>query len=134
MQTFLPFRSFSRTAECLDYRRLGKQRVEAWQILQALTGSRSGWINHPAVKMWRGYEGALSQYGGEICLEWRRRGYRDSLLEKFQAFSAPIIYPSWLGDPDFHWSHRSNLLRKDKAHYSKWFPGVPDDLPYVWPE
>ena len=36
MQTFLPHRSFSKSAETLDYRRLGKQRVEAKQILEAI--------------------------------------------------------------------------------------------------
>ena len=41
--------------------------------------------------------------------------------------------PPWLGDPDFHRSHRSALLRKHPAYYRDVFPGVPDDLPYVWP-
>jgi hypothetical protein len=41
--------------------------------------------------------------------------------------------PRWLGDPDFHRSHQSSLLRKDPEHYGPMFPGVPDDLPYVWP-
>lgn len=35
MQTFLPFPSFRDSAECLDYRRLGKQRVETLQLLKA---------------------------------------------------------------------------------------------------
>jgi hypothetical protein len=25
-------------------------------------------------------------------------------------------------------------VRKDPAHYRRYFPDVPDDLPYVWPE
>ena len=41
--------------------------------------------------------------------------------------------PRWLGDEDFHRSHRSALLRKDPAHYRESFGDVPDDLPYVWP-
>jgi len=40
--------------------------------------------------------------------------------------------PSWLGDPMFHLSHQSNLLRKDRDHYIKYF-NVPDNLEYVWP-
>ena len=36
MQTFLPFKSFHDSAKCLDYRRLGKQRVEVLQLLKAL--------------------------------------------------------------------------------------------------
>jgi len=38
--------------------------------------------------------------------------------------------PGWLGDPAFHRSHQSSLLRKNPAHYTF---DVPDDLPYVWP-
>ncbi|MGX1122677.1 hypothetical protein RKD37_008040 [Streptomyces ambofaciens] len=41
--------------------------------------------------------------------------------------------PPWLGDEAFHRSHRSALVRKDPAVYAGLFPGVPDDLPYVWP-
>ena len=41
--------------------------------------------------------------------------------------------PWWIGDDDFHRAHQSALVRKDPAHYGPLFPGVPDDLPYVWP-
>ena len=41
--------------------------------------------------------------------------------------------PPWLGDPALHRSHQSSLVRKDPAHYRRFFPDVPDDLPYVWP-
>jgi Pyrimidine dimer DNA glycosylase len=34
MHTFLPYPSFEETASILDYRRLGKQRVEGFQILK----------------------------------------------------------------------------------------------------
>ena len=33
MQIFLPYKSFKKSAEVLDYQRLGKQRVEALQII-----------------------------------------------------------------------------------------------------
>ena len=58
MQTFLPYKDFRKSLQCLDYRRLGKQRVEAMQIHNILTGKNesSAWVNHPAVKMWKGHE------------------------------------------------------------------------------
>ena len=59
MQTFLPFSDFEKSAKALDYRRLGKQRIEAYQIWKVLTGQTTAWKNHPAVKMWQGYEQAL---------------------------------------------------------------------------
>lgn len=135
MQTFLPFADFQRTAHVLDRQRLGKQRVEVKQILAALDKTSGGWVNHPAVKMWRGYRTALAYYGFIICSEWRERGYNDSLLPQFvvEIGEDPIDFPHWLGNDDMHTSHQSNLVRKLPEHYAPFFPDVPDDLPYVWP-
>ena len=74
MQTFLPYSDYDQSAAVLDYRRLGKQRVEAKQIMFALSDPNYGWQNHPAVRMWRGHEYQLAQYGIAICYEWRKRG------------------------------------------------------------
>jgi hypothetical protein len=79
MQTFLPYADFERCAATLDSRRLGKQRVEAFQILRALRGEGRGWRNHPAVLMWRGYEDALGLYLNAMIAEWERRGYRNNV-------------------------------------------------------
>lgn len=134
MQTFLPYPNFLDSALALDRKRLGKQRVEAWQILNALDGKTKGWINHPATRMWRGYEPALALYGVTICAVWCEYGYADSLLERFAPrLAADIETPPWIGDEALHRSHQSNLVRKDPAHYGPLFPGVPDDLEYVWP-
>lgn len=131
MQTFLPYPDFRETAKVLDYRRLGKQRVETFQILRALRGETIGWRNHPAVLMWAGHEDALNQYGREICLEWIKRGYKDTMLERFQ-HKPRVVLPSWLGDSRLHLSHQSNLIRKDPTYYSIRFPNVSADLPYYW--
>lgn len=149
MQTFLPYADFAATARVLDLRRLGKQRVEALQVLRALTVPGYGWRHHPAVRMWKGHEEALTRYGLEICRRWCDIGHRDtcaiSLTTEFEAAArtgAPRgqleltragALPAWLGDPEFHRSHQSALLRKNPAHYGPLFPDVPDDLPYVWP-
>lgn len=148
MQTFLPYADFAETARVLDARRLGKQRVEALQVLRALTVAGYGWQHHPVVRMWRGYEEALARYGMEICREWCARGHRDtcaaSILRDYEAAGHTGVprgqaelaragaLPPWLGDPDVHRSHRSALLRKSPDHYGPLFPDVPDDLPYVW--
>lgn len=144
MQTFLPDPSFTETARLLDYRRLGKQRVECKQIMNALRGWSKGWVNHPATKMWRGYEYALALYGAAMCDEWRQRGYQDNLIGYFyDAMEAleedgidptdHLIMPAWLGDDELHASHRSNLLRKDFNFYSKYKWTEASDLPYIWP-
>lgn len=139
MQTFLPYPSFTQSAEVLDYKRLGKQRVETKQIYNALTTGK-GWIHHPATKMWAGYELALLEYGLAVVDEWRHRGYKDSMFDWF-AYERLTRYikgeefdvPKWFGNEQFHLSHQSNLIRKDPEFYGPKFPGVPDDLPYYWP-
>lgn len=134
MQTFLPYADFEETARVLDYRRLGKQRVETKQILMTLLDQSSGWRNHPAVRMWRGYESCLRLYGLYMCEEWIRRGYKDTLHPWFDALALPAFKdPHWFGDEPLHLSHRSNLLRKDAAYYGQYWVDVPNDLPYVWP-
>lgn len=142
MQTFLPHDNFKASAQVLDYRRLGKQRVETFQLLNAIRGvdkfgepkQHKGWVNHPAAVMWRQYVPALATYGVAMCDEWIARGYNDSLREKLVKISqtGEVIYPYWFGREDFHLSHQSNLLRKDFVFYHTAFDGVPDDLPYVW--
>lgn len=99
MQTFLPYSDFARSAKCLDYRRLGKQRIEAFQLLYALKDpwslderswrienglmdnkpTKRGWANHPAALMWKGYEIALRIYYNTMICEWYLRGYNNSL-------------------------------------------------------
>ena len=136
MQTFMPYPDYSLTAATLDTKRLGKQRVEAFQILRVRMGLTQGWKNHPAVLMWEGHEGSLCDYGIAMCEEWIRRGHQDHLLPQFIYYSEywnkdKFSLPWWLDNPTFHMSHRSNLKRKDPIHYN--FQDVLDDLPYQWP-
>lgn len=138
MQTFLPYPDFVKSAKVLDRQRLGKQRLEALQLLQILrgVGGRTGWRNHPALLMWTGHANALARYGIAVCTEWRRRGYQDTLLPRFQALvdrSESFRRPAWFGDAAFHAAHRSNLLRKDPLHYGQFGWEEGPDLPYLWP-
>ena len=130
MQTFLPYPNFKKSVKCLDYRRLGKQRVEAFQILNVLLGrtKTKGWINHPATKMWCGYENALKSYFNVCVDEWKKRGFNNNM--RYETIKGEIIMPPWLGGRNFH---KSNLLRKLPEHYDKHFKNIPVDLPYIWP-
>ena len=141
MQIFLPYSSFDECAKVLDRQRLGKQRVESWQILGAIEKRKLGitkgaWINHPCVIMWSGFEALLIEYSIAICKEWIARGYQDSMLSRFQtkALEYPKLnndQPIFLGNAMFHASHRSNLLRKNFDYYSKFFDDDPNQ-PYLW--
>lgn len=135
MQTFMPIGDYANVSYQLDDKRLGKQRVEAYQILRALTGQSTGWIHHPATKMWKGYEYALAEYGMQMCEEWITRGFQDSLYPEFKKMHdwLPVCKePWWVANRALQITHQSNLLRKDWGHYSPFFR-VPDDLPYLWP-
>ncbi|MEU7033855.1 MSMEG_6728 family protein [Streptomyces sp. NPDC046237] len=149
MQTFLPYPVFSDSAAVLDLRRLGKQRVEALQVFRGLTVPGYGWRRHPAVRMWAGYEEALVRYALDVCGVWTAAGRADTcaatLMGDYLAWRPGAVVreqsrlgedaelPPWLGDPPFHRSHQSALLRKAPEIYRHHFPDVPDDLPYVWP-
>lgn len=133
MQTFLPYPDFIQSVKVLDYRRLGKQRVETFQVLNILldrTPTKS-WRNHPVTRMWSGYEEALKLYQNFTILEWIDRGYKNNM--KFEDVNhSSIVYPDWFGQDLFHRSHRSNLLRKDYEYYCQYFD-EPSDLEYHWP-
>lgn len=133
MQTFLPYPSFIKSAKVLDYRRLGKQRVEAMQILNALVGTQRGWANHPCVHMWRGYEDALRLYHDVMIGEWIDRGYNNNMVLRYNYDEVQTgILPPWVGREDIHASHRSNLLRKDPVWYGQFNWTESNDLPYIW--
>lgn len=137
LQTFLPWEDFSQSAACLDRQRLGKQRVEAYQILRQLRLENGNWRHHPAVKMWEGWESALLKYAFDVCAAWRGRGYRDGVMDTLEREFGPRPQdpplPWWIGRREFHRSHRSNLVRKDPKWYGPLFPDVPRNLEYWWP-
>lgn len=129
MQTFMPYNDFWEVAKSLDRLRLGKQRVEGRQILNALRNN-TGWRHHPIVKMWAGYEPALIHYSNVMIIEWVLRGYNNTM---------PIILidpgpmPDWVNDIELNLSHQSNLIRKNPDYYRPIFGAdVPDNLPYIW--
>lgn len=137
--TFHPFADHHKSAQVLDYRRLGNQRQEALQILKALLGIVGSYKSIPAERSWRDYERALCEYGIIICEEWIRRGYVDNTkiifeIIRFQRLEyRPIIDPPWIGNERYHANQRAILLGKNFNWYSQfrwleqptdtyWFP------------
>jgi hypothetical protein len=133
MQTFLPYADLEQSVQVLDYRRLGKQRVETFQVLNILLNRTptKGWRNHPVTRMWTGYEEALKLYQNYTIKEWMGRGYKNTMQLEEVDLQA-VIMPPWFGEEEFHRSHKSNLLRKDYEYYSQFFD-EPTDLEYHWP-
>jgi hypothetical protein len=133
MQTFLPYEDFTETAKVLDYKRLGKQRVEAFQILNVLNKKSMGFANHPAVKMWENYIPALTHYYNIMIIEWVNRGYKNNM--PIITINDPVVYPWWMGNENFHRAMRSRLIEKFPEFYEPKFPEDKgfNDGKYLWP-
>lgn len=132
MQTFITHADFNISAKHLDNKRLNKQLLEGRQILKILaTGQTSGgWVNHPAVRMWHGYERVFYKYLVAIKNECDNRGIStdknwaaiEELMRKGNYnFSPNEINPWWLTDINMvirvTQSHRANLYKKDPEYY-----------------
>ena len=159
MQTFVPIATndFLSIAEVLDNKRLNKQALEGWQILMTLTGldpagndrNPKGWVNHPAVKMWRGHEKTLHRYIVAMTEEWIRRGFKTTIADKATKTLKVAIErgrvgnnrPYWMDNTDKYEaiasSHRLALLNKDYEWYSQfgWAEDTgtaPTTYEYIW--
>jgi hypothetical protein len=138
--------------ETLDKQRLNKQKVEANQILKASLGLTKGWVNHPAVLMWKGYSNALKYYFNKIAKACIRRGFKNNMpLYEFteeqlnnveyqsvqdylkngipiEASTDKIIFPWWFQWKPLIYSHQASLLRKFPDYYT--FTFDQDDYEY----
>jgi hypothetical protein len=136
MMTFILVADLIRNAQLLDNARLGKQRIEARQILDAIQ-SGTGWKHHPATRAWASFVPALKYYTNCIIAEWERRGFANTQayfeLPKF------ILWPWWLSWDRLHQSHRAMLLRKQPQYYTAIFQEQLAVDPeymlygYIWP-
>lgn len=141
MQTFFVYDNYVDTAKVLDDKRLGKQRVEAYQILKALRGDYAdtgAWVHHPATVMWRTNPYELALYGLTMSIEFFERGFDGfNMIEIFTDFQKQLRdnnteqYPWWANNEMLQMTHRSNLIRKYPEYYGGW--QVPNNIPYIWP-
>ncbi len=154
MQTFLPYPSFSSSAKVIDKKRCWKQVVEAKQIIEVLCKYEEAsnqysdkdeftrfvktlpWVNHPAVKMWKGHVPWLMYYFDcflEECIKTHKINTKLKPYNKPLGNSTP---PWWYANGDFHRSHRARLVAKDKTFYLPMFPGDENfnNGKYFWPD
>lgn len=147
MQTFVPFDNIEDSAAVLDNKRLNKQLLEGRQVYQILATNRTkgGWVNHPAVLMWKNYDMGLFSYLEGIKNECVYRGIKtdknwDAILDLHENNwhrGDNIVMPAWWGDERVHQSHRNNLYRKDPEYYAEFqhdeFISCCSTCNYVWP-
>lgn len=135
MQTFLPYPSYSASAECLDTVRLNKQILEAWQIYTSRVPTK----NHPACLMWQDRMPNLLMYILACSDEYARRTGKCHQCSEGLTRLKNVVYIPWARARLVHLSHRVNLIRKDIAHYGHFLEHLPcsdlDSYPkgYYWP-
>lgn len=147
MQTFVPYADFTESASVLDNKRLNKQLLEGRQIYSILSSKRTtgGWVNHPAVKMWRNFDNALFSYlyaikeecvVREISTDKNWNAIEEMHNWNWDRGPNPIM-PPWWGDERVHQSHRNNLYRKDPEYYAEFindsFVSCCEKCNYFWP-
>jgi hypothetical protein len=150
MQTFLPYKDFNNSFSSLDKRRCFKQIVECNQLLNIILkrNDKKGWQNHPATLMWKDHPEALQLYYniGYIHCQCVHKIKFVKLQPEPISIIKVIDFPDWLGDKDFHYSHRCNLWRKALSDKEKGYMPLYDllqDNPdfnqcdptvdYIWP-
>jgi hypothetical protein len=141
VNTFLPYADFKLCASVLDKKRLFKQVVECMQIYKATTiDGKAGWVNHPAVKMWKQWPHALQLYTNIMYDECVHRGFKIIKMKKFdiEQETRDIKIPDFIGMEQLHLSHQASLLRKNFSFYKGIF--LPNDklkdymvYSYFWP-
>jgi hypothetical protein len=177
MQTFLPLlwpKGYSKSklskrlkacfrASCgaLDNKRLGKQRVEALQLINAIVqrkqlglhgpvgadGRRKhftskgirvpGWINHLATLMWEDHLETLRLYMNVAIKAWCGRKNADgnptkNTMKIVDIDKSKLSLPPFIGDKEFHATHRANLLYKDSDFYGKHGWSETPCVGYIW--
>jgi len=144
MQTFITDYDFSKSAKNLDRKRLGSQIYEGIHILASLLDKNEDLINpkrdvsnHPAAKLWIGYERELMNYIKVHMVEWADRGYSSDInIGNYLMLAAYILpfdnVPYWVTDELIE-THRSVLVKKDKLYYKEIFGYVAiKEMRYTW--
>jgi hypothetical protein len=99
---------------------------------------RFGYIYHPAVLMWLGYEESLKMYLNAHILVSIERGIKNK-MDTYE-IHVDTVRPPWTHDPNFITRHRAVLLKKElDRHETPWyqlkpeFMIIPTSFIYYWP-
>ena len=125
MQVFVPYADAFLCSQVLDPRRLNKQIIECRQILKAINGESSAWVNHPCVKMYKPHAQWLEYY--MYALESFKSSTEHDSQDSDEAkedwaqtidwsIRATLITPSFLTN-EFCEQHRRRLYTKDPLFY-----------------
>lgn len=149
MQTFITDINFNKSAQNLDRARLGASIYESIHILASLLKVNENLItpkrdvsNHPASKLWIGWEGCLLNYIRIHIGEWRNRGYKSKINfnnYRMLCYEIPYEYikkaegytiPDWVTKKVID-THRNCLYRKRPDFYPiEWRGDM--EMQYSW--
>lgn len=118
-------------AQVMSEERLRRQSKAALEILNAILGKNVFWREEPVVGMWYGYEWSLMKLGIALCNRIYHTTKDEEILDERQDFISAIRFarrthkfqihtdrePGWLGNDDFHDSHKATLLRLSKKSW-----------------
>lgn len=163
VNTFITSLYLPNTFKKLDFRRLGKQRLEAKQLIDILKMidngedvSNVGFSSHPVTQMWIGYTNALKAYYNLCLQEWIDRGYNNTMKKydidetkfinrevKFDGIKTTFIsedteysFPPFASFKPFILTHKAALYKKDPNFYAGFLNDELEpyvNLGYLWP-
>jgi hypothetical protein len=146
MQTWITDYDFYKSASNLDTKRLGSQIYEGIHILASLLDVNDKLVNpkrnvknHPAAKLWIGYEKELLFYIHEHLWFWFGKNY--SSIINYENYKILLHVLGWCSAKTLNWitdnliqTHRSALIQKNPDHYRRIWPDCPTNLKmhYGW--
>lgn len=152
MQTYLPYEDFKETARVLEVHDLATSISTSISILdcihETVDGNEVDMVNRlPIVRMWRGREVVLVQYGETLLEEWYGRPSDERLAIDFMAEEDALALhmewatsgeysmdrPRWTSDTNLHLAHRAELIRHDPPNYAHVWPDLNLDRAMFWP-
>jgi len=136
-------RNFNTSASLLDSKRLGSTIYESIHILASILHKNMDLVNpkrdvsnHPASKLWIGYERELGAYIYAHIEEWCNRGYKtDVNLKNYHIITSGLgrgIYhiPKWISNELIE-THRNVIYRKKPDFYPHSWKGE-REMCYDW--
>lgn len=120
MRVFLPYQDYARSAKCLTDDHLKEMRNSCRNLIQVLTvpNSYSGDMTHVAI--WAPCMNGLLWLTDATLYERRRRGHDERGVTPWMLYRRDQTHrPYWLGNAEFHATHRAYLLEKAPAHYGR---------------
>ena len=89
MNIFMPYEDITKSVRALDDKRLNKQILECYQILQVALGNSHGYENHPVVRHYVRYPICCELYALDCCIEYM---FRFGVQHKYSNFFEGVSY------------------------------------------